>query len=152
MCWDIYCRFTWEHWLIQNLRKDFQKTSRSQSQNQCQQIQHVELPQHYMKLYAFHLTCCFCLKHNSAKNSKLECYKFSRLLLQCIGIPFISSSHRTCFLWKFPLGDSSKFIKRWSTHDVYVYVLDDYPGKGFVTYMWLLNKTLLDYWVTACGK
>ena len=59
--------------------------------------------------------------------------KFLRLLLLCIGIHFISSSHRTCFLQKFPLGDSSKFINRWSTHGAYVYKLKGYLGKGFVT-------------------
>ena len=34
---------------------------------------------------------------------------------------------------KVSLGDSSKFLKRWSTYDTYVYKSEGYLGKGFVT-------------------
>ena len=97
-----------------------------------------------MKLYAFLLTWCFCLKHNSAKNSIMECYKIFATLQQCIAIPFIFSSHESF----------SRFIQiHWKVICSWrICKSEGYQGKAFMTYMWVLNKTLLGYWITAFGE
>ena len=126
MWWDIYCSFTWKHWLIHSLQNDFQKTSRTHSQIQCQKIYYLELHQRNMKLYSFLLTCCFWLLLRVKSQSTRGASHHPAFMGNC---PTIS---HTFFSLIYPVDEFSlKGMRTWG------------QSKSYCFFVWCESRLLL---------